>query len=296
MSARSWPTSMGGRVRNRSIRCRAPRRRLGRGRSSATGSPSRLPNPIAIVIRSGQQVLLADEAKRFFEKVEFDPPEDGHVRRIRPAGPASPVVIDPLVRFGRPSVGGVSTERLWELFDAGETVDEIAAGYEISAEEVRAAVAYEEQLRSLRRNGRWRPGSSSTRTTWRWASCSPQPTVSRLSGPPGAARGAARGARRRVARRRGRIRAGRDHPGSTDPVARRREASMDRAPGARLRADRPQQTTADSRAILDRTGRRSRSWWRPGGRAVDAVRDREPVPISDPVPRAAWRRQSRHHG
>lgn len=108
-----------------------------------------LPAAIAIVIRSGQQLLLADDANRFFRKVEFDPPDRGDVRRIHPAGPASPVVIDPLVRFGRPSVGGVSTERLWELFDAGETVDEIAVGYELLGEDVRAAIAYEEQLRSL---------------------------------------------------------------------------------------------------------------------------------------------------
>ena len=42
----------------------------------------------------------------------------------------------------------MATERLWELSDAGETVDEIANGYD-SLREVRAAVAYEEQLRSL---------------------------------------------------------------------------------------------------------------------------------------------------
>jgi uncharacterized protein (DUF433 family) len=108
-----------------------------------------LPAPIAIVIRSGQQVLLADDANRFLRKVEFDPPEQGDVRRLHPAGPASPVVIDPLVRFGRPSVAGVSTERLWELFDAGESIDEIAEGYDMTAEQVRGAVAYEEQLRSL---------------------------------------------------------------------------------------------------------------------------------------------------
>jgi uncharacterized protein (DUF433 family) len=52
-------------------------------------------------------------------------------------------------RFGRPSVDGVATERLWELFDAGETAEEIAAGYDMAGESVRSAVAYEEQLRSL---------------------------------------------------------------------------------------------------------------------------------------------------
>lgn len=108
-----------------------------------------LPMAIAIVIRSGQQIMLADDANRFLRKVEFDPQDDGAVRRLRPAGKASPVVIDPLVRFGRPVVDGVATERLWELFDAGESVDEIAEGYELAPELVRAAVSYEEQLRSL---------------------------------------------------------------------------------------------------------------------------------------------------
>jgi len=108
-----------------------------------------LPPAIAIVIRSGQQVMLTDVANRFFRKVEFDPAGDGEVRRLHPAGAASPVVIDPLVRFGRPTVDGVATERLWELFDAGETVEQIADGYEIRPELVRSAIAYEEQLRSL---------------------------------------------------------------------------------------------------------------------------------------------------
>jgi uncharacterized protein (DUF433 family) len=73
----------------------------------------------------------------------------GDVRRLRPAGPASVVVIDPLVRFGRPTARGIATERLWELFDAGETIDQIADGYDITHKVVRAAVTYEEQLRSL---------------------------------------------------------------------------------------------------------------------------------------------------
>ncbi len=107
-----------------------------------------IPPAIAIVIR-GQQVLLAHDAQRFFKKVEFDPPGQGDVRRLHPAGMASPVVIDPLVRFGRPSVQGVATDRLWELFDAGEPIEQIADGYEMPAEQIAAAIAYEEQLRSL---------------------------------------------------------------------------------------------------------------------------------------------------
>ncbi len=108
-----------------------------------------IPQAIAIVIRSGQQILLADDATRFLRKVEFERPDDGEVARIHPAGRASPVVIDPLIRFGRPSVHGVGTERLWELFDAGEPFEQIAEGYDMPGELVRAAIAYEEQLRSL---------------------------------------------------------------------------------------------------------------------------------------------------
>lgn len=110
---------------------------------------SDLPGPIAIVVRSGQQIILAADAQRFLKKVEFAPDGIEPARRLFPAGAASPVVIDPLVRFGRPAVHGVTTERLWELFDAGETIDQIIAGYDLPEPDVRAAIAYEEQLRSL---------------------------------------------------------------------------------------------------------------------------------------------------
>lgn len=108
-----------------------------------------LPAAIAIVIRSGQEILMTPETNRFFKKVEFDSGTSRDALRLRPAGSASPVVIDPLVRFGRPSVQGVATDRLWELHDAGEAFEEIADGYELAVDDVRAAVAYEEQFRSL---------------------------------------------------------------------------------------------------------------------------------------------------
>ncbi len=108
-----------------------------------------LPAAIAIVIRLGQHILLADDANRFVRKVDFEPPVDGEGQRLRRAGPTSPVVIDPRVRFGRPCVQGVATERLWELFDAGETVEEIAARYDLGSELIRAALTYQEQSRSL---------------------------------------------------------------------------------------------------------------------------------------------------
>lgn len=91
---------------------------------------------------------MTPETNRFFKKVEFDLGASANALRIRPAGAASPVVIDPLVRFGQPAVAGVATERLWELY-AGETLDAIADGYDLDVDAVKAGVAYEEQFRSL---------------------------------------------------------------------------------------------------------------------------------------------------
>jgi hypothetical protein len=76
-----------------------------------------VPAAIAIVIRSGQEILLTPETHRFFKKVEFDPTGSGDALRLLPAGAA--------------------------------TIEEIADGYELAKEDVRAAVAYEEQFRSL---------------------------------------------------------------------------------------------------------------------------------------------------
>ncbi|MDQ6725059.1 MAG: DUF433 domain-containing protein [Actinomycetota bacterium] len=110
------------------------------------------------MIRSGQQVLLAHDAQRFFKKVEFDPPEQGDVRRLHPAGLASPVVIDPLVRFGRASVQGVATDRLWELFDAGESIEQIADGYEMPAEQIAPQSPTRSSCVLWWHSRTWRPG------------------------------------------------------------------------------------------------------------------------------------------
>jgi uncharacterized protein (DUF433 family) len=58
---------------------------------------------------------------------------------------ARPIVIDPRIAFGRPVVmrRGVSTATIAERIDAGETVEDIAADYDLKAPEVEEAVLYE---------------------------------------------------------------------------------------------------------------------------------------------------------
>ena len=98
---------------------------------------------LAIVIRSGQQLVLSPAAESYLQKVEFS---DDVVARLRPAGKTSPVVIDPEFAFGRPSIRGVATERIAELYRGGDSPDFLAESYELPIEHVRAAIAYETQL------------------------------------------------------------------------------------------------------------------------------------------------------
>ena len=90
------------------------------------------------------QLVLTEASQSFVDRVTWD----GHVAiAYRPGDdPASPVRIDPAVRYGRPAVAGVSTEVLREHHEAGEEVSEIAAGFGVTEADVRAALAFEGSL------------------------------------------------------------------------------------------------------------------------------------------------------
>jgi len=88
-------------------------------------------------------MLLTHPAESFLERVEFDDDSEGVVIRVRPAGRESPVVIDPEVRFGAPSVDGIPTEALAEQVRAGDSLEIVASDFELSLEAVIAAVSYE---------------------------------------------------------------------------------------------------------------------------------------------------------
>lgn len=56
-----------------------------------------------------------------------------------------PIVIDPRIAFGRPVVArkGISTSTIAERVDAGESVDGIAADYDLGPAEIEQAIVYE---------------------------------------------------------------------------------------------------------------------------------------------------------
>ncbi len=92
---------------------------------------------------SSGQVLLTPPAQSFLERVEFDQEGNGVVVRLHPAGKESPVIIDPEVRFGSPSVAGIPTDTLDEMVRAGDSIESVASGYGLSLDFVVAALDFE---------------------------------------------------------------------------------------------------------------------------------------------------------
>jgi len=99
-------------------------------------------------IGADQLNRLRDEFARRIERVEAA--GGGAVRLFpfsRDPAESSPriVVIDPRVRFGRPTVSGsgIPTDILFERHQAGDSVADLVADYDLTAEEVEEAIRYE---------------------------------------------------------------------------------------------------------------------------------------------------------
>lgn len=92
---------------------------------------------------SSDQLMLTFPGQAFMHRVRWDE-DEGIVSGFRPSPePESPVVIDPLVRFGRPSVKGVSTEAIFEEMESGASAQEAAVDFGLELADVRWAHAYE---------------------------------------------------------------------------------------------------------------------------------------------------------
>jgi uncharacterized protein (DUF433 family) len=103
------------------------------------------PDFFLVATARGQLVLTAP-SQTFVDRVTW---EDDLAAAWRPHDEQDSLVrVNPLQRFGRPAVGGVSTEILWEHQDAGESVDEIAEAFALTPRDIRWALAYENSLRA----------------------------------------------------------------------------------------------------------------------------------------------------
>lgn len=88
------------------------------------------------------QYVWAKPVQLYLEKVDF---EADVAVRFRPLGREVPVVIDPRVSFGIPTVHGFRTETLAEAYASGETYEEIAAAWRLETTDVEWAIRWELQ-------------------------------------------------------------------------------------------------------------------------------------------------------
>lgn len=108
-----------------------------------------LERPLALVVRTGQEILWTKPADDFRLSVEWSGEDDqAEPRLLRPVHDIQQVVVDPTHGFGEPvvrngQVRGVRTEIIAELVRAGDTPDMIADLYDLPRHTVDAAVRYE---------------------------------------------------------------------------------------------------------------------------------------------------------
>lgn len=102
-----------------------------------------------INLSASGQLAMRKLLAEYLERVDWDPwqfpvrlypfvSSDAHTAD-------RPIAIDPTISFGRPVVlrRGISTFTIAERIDAGETVDELAADYDLTPAEIEQAVRYE---------------------------------------------------------------------------------------------------------------------------------------------------------
>jgi uncharacterized protein (DUF433 family) len=110
----------------------------------AAQDQAELPQELWAVVEPHTGVtMLLPESGRFLDRVEFNDQENGVVVRVRPDGPTSPVLIDPELRFGAPTVKGIPTESLAEQVRAGDSIEGVADDFGLELGTVIAALSYE---------------------------------------------------------------------------------------------------------------------------------------------------------
>ncbi|MGF1645981.1 MAG: DUF433 domain-containing protein [Kineosporiaceae bacterium] len=97
-----------------------------------------------LILPQGRQLLYSPATDQFLQRVTWSSGPHGFVTTWRPHDdPNSPVRIDPEVRFGRPQIGGISTEALWDEAAGGAAPDEIAQAFGLDENDVWWALQYE---------------------------------------------------------------------------------------------------------------------------------------------------------
>jgi uncharacterized protein (DUF433 family) len=97
---------------------------------------------------SGGQWIIASVIKQLADQIGFHE-TTGLAQRWFPEGRSVPIVIDPSVSFGRPSIvgRGIATANVYDFFLAeNRRIPRVCSWMGLDQKEVKAAVAFEERL------------------------------------------------------------------------------------------------------------------------------------------------------
>jgi uncharacterized protein (DUF433 family) len=101
-----------------------------------------------LVAEASGQLVLTAPAQAYVRRIDWDQELDIPIAWSPHEDRDSPVRVNPGVRFGRPSIHGISTEALWEQVEDGMEASEVARDYSLSVSDVRWAVSYEAATRA----------------------------------------------------------------------------------------------------------------------------------------------------
>ena len=110
-------------------------------------------------VNAGTVVQADQEGQLTWESIigrlrEFEYEHEGIVIRWHVAGRSSPIIIDPRIAFGAPTIGGTPTWVIKGRWNAGESDREIADDFGIKQVEVREALKFEGLMPSGRGRSR----------------------------------------------------------------------------------------------------------------------------------------------
>ncbi len=100
-------------------------------------------------LSEGGQWVFPEAVERYLRQLDFHRETDLAIRWW-PTGKDRFVVIDPKVDFGAPHISGtgVPTAALYEPVAAGDDPEVVAGWFEVESDQVKAAFAYEQELRA----------------------------------------------------------------------------------------------------------------------------------------------------
>ncbi len=108
-----------------------------------------------IVVSENGQFAWKEILQSLLREFEYPSDGDGPVVRWRVAGNDEPIIIDPRISFGSPSVKGIPTWTLKERWASGESLHDIADDYKLKGAEVMAALRFEKVDIDIERPNQW---------------------------------------------------------------------------------------------------------------------------------------------